>query len=77
MNVSLTPAYGRDYKSKAEILTDLSANKDFVFRDITSRWDGKYINLSQLREMGATEVTVRYAKLAKQTVLKLPKPAGS
>lgn len=41
--MTLTPAYGRDYKSKKEIEADLKANKDFILQP-----DGCYINYEQL-----------------------------
>jgi hypothetical protein len=60
--MTLVPALGRDYKSRAEVLADFNANKDFVLEDPRSRWDGKYINREQL--IGQT-VTIRYANLRK------------
>ena len=44
----LTPAYGRDYRSKKEILADLEADKDFIFHDISSPWDGSPCNARAL-----------------------------
>ena len=41
--MTLTPAYGRDYKSKKEIEADLKANKDFILQP-----EGQYINYEQL-----------------------------
>ena len=32
--ITLTPAYGRDYKSKKAVLVDLEANKDFILNDM-------------------------------------------
>ena len=62
----LTPAYGRDYKSRAGIIEDLKANKDFLICDMSSPYDGKYVNAEQIDE----DVTVRYGKLRKQTVIR-------
>ena len=61
----LTPAYGRDYKSKAEIEKDLNTDKDFIAAN------GQYINKSQLVEMGLKQINVRYGKLRKIAVVKL------
>jgi hypothetical protein len=47
---TLTPAYGRDYKSKAAVFEDLNAGKDFIFNDITSPWDGKYCSIRDFKE---------------------------
>ena len=53
----LTAAYGRSYRSKAEIQKDLDGNKDFM----TS--GGQYINKEQLLEaMPGHEINVRYGK---------------
>lgn len=63
---TLTPAYNRDYKSKAAIQVDLDADKDFILQP-----DGRYINKAQLVELGAKQVNVRYQKMTKVTVIKL------
>lgn len=53
---SLTPAYGRDYKNKKEVLEAFNSEKDFILQP-----EGAYINKQQI----ATGVTVniRYNKL--------------
>lgn len=67
-SITLLPAYGRDYKSKAAIQADLDANKDFILSDFGSRWDGKPINREQILEAyGPGKVIVRYAKQRKVT----------
>jgi len=53
--VTLTPAYGRDYKKKADAIADFEANKDFVLQP-----HGQYINKEQIAE-GVT-VNIRYNK---------------
>ena len=61
MALSLLPAYGRDYKSKAEVLADWFADKDFI---ATGYGSGGYINRPQvtcdvhIRYKGATQVCV-------------------
>jgi len=42
--LTLIPAYGRDYKSKKEVIADFEANKDFVIADVMNRFDGKPVN---------------------------------
>jgi hypothetical protein len=64
--MTLTPAYGRDYKSVKEVQADLDADKDFI-----EAVSGRYINKSQLLEMGQAAVNVRYAKLRKVTICKV------
>ena len=66
--VTLTPAYGRDYTSKAKAEADLRAGKDFILRDISSQYDGKPVGLSDLT--GQT-VILRYGKLRKTATVKI------
>lgn len=49
----VTPAYGRDYKSRAAVRADLLAARDFILQP-----DGVYINLPQLPGKGT--LNVRY-----------------
>jgi len=67
--MTLTPAYGRDYKSKKAIQADLDADKDFIIADFGHRYEGKPVNKSQLIETGVKQVNVRYSKLRKVAVL--------
>ena len=60
--MTLTPAYGRDYKSAKEALEDFHADKDFIIADIGSRWCGKPVNRQQLTP--GTH-TLRYARMTK------------
>ena len=62
MSMTLTPAYGRDYKSKAAVLADLKADKDFLFF-------GKPINRPQLLETGKPFFNARYNSLRKVSVI--------
>ena len=67
--MTLTPAYGRDYKSQKEVMADVEANKDFIIRDITSPLDGKPASPSDFK--GQT-VQIRYGRsLAKVMVVNL------
>lgn len=55
--MTLSPAYGRDYKSKAALLADFDADKDFEIRSL----DGSgYVNKSQLTK--PVSITFRYKK---------------
>ena len=68
------PAYGRDYKSKAKLLEDWNANKDFVINDMSSKYDRCYINKQQVAELkkdGYTHIHFRYKKLASLTTLEI------
>ncbi len=70
MHLTLVPAYGRDYKSKGEVLVDLMADKDFDLAGITG--SGK-INLAELRQdavvKGPQQVNIRYKRLQNVMVL--------
>jgi hypothetical protein len=60
---TLTPAYGRDYRSKKAAIDDFEANKDFILNDITDQYDGKPCNKSDLIKAGIKQVMIRYKKL--------------
>lgn len=66
--LTLVPAYGRDYKSKKELLADWNADKDFLIQDMSSPHDGRYINKSQA-ERGTT-YNIRYKQLCEICVVK-------
>jgi hypothetical protein len=67
--MNLVPAYGRDYKSKASVQADLDADLDFTIADISSPWNGRYVNKSQLVDAGYKQITVRYSRLRKVAVI--------
>lgn len=70
---TLTPAYGRDYKSKKAAIEDFEANKDFIFNCMfgpDACYDGKPVNKEQL--VGKYKaVQLRYGKLRKVTIHKI------
>jgi hypothetical protein len=64
--LTLVPAYGRDYSSPAEVLFAWKAEKDFVIQDVSSPWNGKYVNRQQVGIPGVHAPTVfkiRFMKL--------------
>ena len=66
--LTVVPAYGRDYKSKQEVLLDWEANKDFQLPD------GRYVNKQQvpdLRTDGVRHLTFRYWRLSKSFEIKV------
>jgi hypothetical protein len=65
---TLSPAYGREYKSRLGIWSDLMDNKDFVCNPGRK---GTYVNLPQLIELKVTEFNVRYSRMTKITVFKI------
>ena len=64
---TLTPAYGRDYKSAAEALKAYKDGKDFVLNDVTSRWNGAYCSV---RDNLPGPIFLRYNKL--QDIIEVP-----
>lgn len=60
MTLTLVPAYGRDYKSKAAALADFDAEKDFRVCTVGHRYDGALVNKPQLV---GQRVTLRFNKL--------------
>lgn len=58
MYLEVAPAYGRDYKSQAEVKADWNANLDF------RAYTGQYINKSDAQRLGY-KVLVRYARQMK------------
>ncbi len=69
--MNVVPAYGRDYTSAKAVKADWDANKDFLIADMSSPYDGKYINLADAKNGGIKVVTIRYSKNRKVTVVKV------
>ncbi|MCK9369213.1 hypothetical protein M0R04_04680 [Candidatus Dojkabacteria bacterium] len=58
--ITLTPAYGRDYKSKKAALLDIESNQDFILNDYSNPYNGKPCSPSDL---SGQRVMVRYKNL--------------
>ena len=72
----VVPAYGRDYKSKKEILAAWESGQDFQICDISCRNDGAYVNKADAENSSLWEVHVRYAKLSKIAAIKIGRKAA-
>lgn len=80
----LIPAYGRDYKTKADVQAAWMAGKDFLVADMSNPWDGKPVNREQIYQaqmepgsgIGHTSVQIRYGGLRKVAVLSMPTVKG-
>jgi hypothetical protein len=68
--VTVVPAYGRDYKSKAALLADWESDKDFAVADMSS---SGYINRSDAIACGVTQVTARYQRQTKLLIIRVSK----
>lgn len=62
MYITVSPAYGRDYKSIAEVKKAWAEGKDFVIETVMHPDCGRYINRSDAEGLS---INVRYAKLTK------------
>lgn len=62
MYVTVVPAYGRDYKSKAEALRDWNEGKDFMIASVGPD-DGRYV--SKVDAPPEWRINIRYCKLTK------------
>ena len=69
--MTLTPAYGRDYKSRKEVQAALDADLDFIIADMFSEFSGKPVNKSQLIETGVRSVTIRWKSLRSVAVFQV------
>ena len=59
----LAPAFGRDYKSKAEVEAALKADLHFLIADQSHPSDGRTINRPQILELGYRRVQIRFKRL--------------
>jgi len=88
MNHTLTVrnAYGRDFKSKKEILEHYNSNKDFQNLGIFNYWDsnkdfknlgvnsyGAYVNKKDAKRFKVGYLNVRYNNLMKIAVINVSK----
>jgi hypothetical protein len=70
MHFVVSPAYGRDYRSKAAAIADWEADKDFVIEGPIEH-AGRYINRP---DAGHAVIEIRYCRKMKVTVVR-PKAA--
>jgi len=69
--ITLSPAYGRDFKSRKEAEANFLAGQDWRIESIHSPWCGSYATRAELIQGGIREVELRYARLTKATIVKL------
>ena len=68
-NTTLTPAYGRDYKSVKALMEDWKDGKDFILQP-----SGVYISISEvplLKMSGHTHIHFRYHNMTKVHVISI------
>ena len=66
---TLTPAYGRDYKSVKAVLADFDAGKDFALQP-----SGRY---ASKKDLPTGTYSIRYSNLRKVLLVTLPEKEAS
>ena len=66
---TLTPAFGRDYKSKRAVLEDFEANKLFIIADVFHPDSGRTCSRSDLQKDAQRTVNIRYNRLTRIAVV--------
>jgi hypothetical protein len=77
-SLTLVPAYGRDYKSKAEVIAAWNDGKDFTVADAFHPDNGRAVSIREsetLISQGRTSVHIRYKRLAMIAVIPVNKGA--
>lgn len=67
----LTPAYGRDYKSKKALPDDFNSGKDFLCLNYNGVPMSTYISIRDFEGKGICEINFRYGQLRKVCVHKV------
>lgn len=64
-SLTLTPAYGSDFKSKKEVLEAWGSGKDFIIADFSNPWNGKPCSIRDTESLKKTygKIMFRYKKL--------------
>lgn len=69
--VTLTPAYGRDYKSRPAVIADWESGKDFTIQHFKLSGYVNNAQISELKEDGITHLTFRYSGNTRSFNIKL------
>jgi hypothetical protein len=68
-SLTVSPAYGRDYKSKKAVLVDWNDNKDFTIQDMYKAGMVNKQQVIKLKEDGYTHIHIHYKQLTQVMVL--------
>jgi hypothetical protein len=71
--LTVSPAYGRDYRKKGDAEADWTAGKDFRIEGF-GHYAGAYVSsrdMVQLKADGYDSVSIRYSRFTRQTFVKL------
>lgn len=69
--LTISPAYGRDYKSIKAVKSDFDEGKDFIIENIENKWCGKPCNKNDLKKLKIKIVLIRYSNRRKITEVKI------
>lgn len=61
--LTLVPAYGRDYQTPDALIKDWNDGKDFMITTAVSPYCGKYTSIRDLSQFPGKQVKIRYKKL--------------
>ena len=64
--MTLTPAYGRDYKNAKDVKNAWVNGHDFIIADVFSEWSGKPTNI---HDEHTGYINIRYNRLRKVVVV--------
>ena len=70
-SLTVSPAYGRDYKSKKAVLVDWNDDKDFTIQDMYKSGMVNKQQVIELKKDGYTHIHIRYKQLTQVMVLPL------
>ena len=65
MNIVVSPAYGRDYKSKKDVIQAWNEGKDFIIESQLHTGGGTYISKDDLQP--GEKVELRYNRMTRLT----------
>ena len=68
--ITVVPAYGRDYKTVKEVKEAFNKNFDFTIANFFHPYDGKSANKEDLKKE-FSHVLIRFNRLMKTTLIKL------
>lgn len=68
--ITISPAYGRDYKKQADVIADFKAGKDFVMESMNTGYAGSYCSVRDFAP--GVKVQIYYAKQQKSVIATVP-----
>lgn len=74
--IGMSPAYGRDYKSKADVLQAVREGKDFSINDYGPDM-GRAANMESFVEQAPVCLKIRYKKNTQVTVIELKRDGSA